>query len=187
MGATGAERQVTHVADGSQATDAVNLRQLQASQEGTVRYDKNTDGSTNYASVTMGKAGTSTVIHNVATGVAPTDAVNVAQLNKGMGDVMDWSRNYTDQRFNSISRDIKRVDDRASAGIASAMAMAGLPQPSEAGKRMASFAASTFHGESSMAVGVSGVSDGGRWIYKLSGSANTRGDGGVTVGAGFQW
>jgi len=187
VGATGAERQVTHVADGSQATDAVNLRQLQASQEGTVRYDKNTDGSTNYASVTMGKAGTSTVIHNVATGVAPTDAVNVAQLNKGMGDVMDWSRNYTDQRFNSISRDIKRVDDRASAGIASAMAMAGLPQPSEAGKRMASFAASTFHGESSMAVGVSGVSDGGRWIYKLSGSANTRGDGGVTVGAGFQW
>ena len=187
VGATGAERQVTHVADGSQATDAVNLRQLQASQEGTVRYDKNTDGSTNYTSVTMGKAGTSTVIHNVATGVAPTDAVNVAQLNKGMGDVMDWSRNYTDQRFNSISRDIKRVDDRASAGIASAMAMAGLPQPSEAGKRMASFAASTFHGESSMAVGVSGVSDGGRWIYKLSGSANTRGDGGVTVGAGFQW
>jgi hypothetical protein len=187
VGATGAERQVTHVAEGSQATDAVNLRQLQASQEGTVRYDKNTDGSTNYASVTMGKAGTSTVIHNVATGVAPTDAVNVAQLNKGMGDVMDWSRNYTDQRFNSISRDIKRVDDRASAGIASAMAMAGLPQPSEAGKRMASFAASTFHGESSMAVGVSGVSDGGRWIYKLSGSANTRGDGGVTVGAGFQW
>ena len=187
VGAAGAERQITHVADGSQATDAVNLRQLQASQEGTVRYDQNADGSTNYASVTMGKAGTSTVVHNVATGVAPTDAVNVAQLNKGLGDVMDWSKDYTDQRFNSVGRDIKRVDDRASAGIASAMAMAGLPQPTEAGKRMASFAASTFHGESSMAVGVSGVSDGGRWIYKLSGSANTRGDGGVTVGAGFQW
>ncbi len=187
VGAAGKERQITNVADGTAATDAVNVRQLEASQQGTVRYDQNTDGSTNYGSVTMGKAGTSTVIHNVGTGTAPTDAVNVAQLNKGLGEVMDWSKNYTDQRFNDINRDIKRVDDRASAGIASAMAMAGLPQPSEAGRRMASFAASTFHGESSMAVGVSGVSDGGRWIYKLSGSANTRGDGGVTVGAGFQW
>lgn len=187
VGAAGAERQVTNVADGAEATDAVNVRQLQASQQGTVRYDQNTDGSTNYGSVTMGRPGTSTVIHNVGTGVAPTDAVNVAQLNKGLGDVMDWSKNYTDQRFNDINRDMKRIDDRASAGVASAMAMAGLPQPTEAGKRMASMAASTFHGESSMAVGVSGVTDGGRWIYKLSGSANTRGDGGVTVGAGFQW
>jgi len=187
VGAAGAERQITNVGDGSQATDAVNLRQLQASQQGTVRYDQNTDGSTNYSSVTMGRPGTSTVIHNVGTGVAPTDAVNVAQLNKGMGEVMDWSKNYTDQRFNDVSRDMKRIDDRASAGVASAMAMAGLPQPTEAGRRMASMAASTFHGESSMAVGVSGVTDGGRWIYKLSGSANTRGDGGVTVGAGFQW
>ncbi|PZU30095.1 MAG: hypothetical protein DI584_00720 [Stenotrophomonas sp.] len=187
VGAAGAERQITNVGDGTEATDAVNVRQLQASQQGTVRYDQNTDGSTNYGSVTMGRPGTSTVIHNVGTGVAPTDAVNVAQLNKGMGEVMDWSKNYTDQRFNDVSRDMKRIDDRASAGVASAMAMAGLPQPTEAGKRMASMAASTFHGESSMAVGVSGVTDGGRWIYKLSGSANTRGDGGVTVGAGFQW
>ncbi|KRG70270.1 hypothetical protein ABB27_04910 [Stenotrophomonas terrae] len=187
VGAAGAERQISNVGDGSEATDAVNLRQLQASQQGTVRYDQNTDGSTNYSSVTMGRPGTSTVIHNVGAGVAPTDAVNVAQLNKGMGDVMDWSKNYTDQRFNDVSRDMKRIDDRASAGVASAMAMAGLPQPTEAGRRMASMAASTFHGESSMAVGVSGVTDGGRWIYKLSGSANTRGDGGVTVGAGFQW
>ncbi len=187
VGAAGAERQVVNVADGSEATDAVNVRQLQASQQGTVRYDQNTDGSTNYGSVTMGRPGTSTVIHNVGTGVAPTDAVNVAQLNKGLGDVMDWSKNYTDQRFSDVNRDMKRIDDRASAGVASAMAMAGLPQPTEPGKRMASMAASTFHGESSMAVGVSGVTDGGRWIYKLSGSANTRGDGGVTVGAGFQW
>ena len=187
VGAAGAERQITNVADGAEATDAVNVRQLQASQQGTVRYDQNTDGSTNYTSVTLGRPGSSTVIHNVATGVAPTDAVNVAQLNKGLGEAMDWSKNYTDQRFNDVGREIKRVDDRASAGIASAMAMAGLPQPTEAGRRMASVAASTFHGESSMAVGVSGVSEGGRWIYKLSGSANTRGDGGVTVGAGFQW
>ncbi len=187
VGSAGHERQITHVADATQASDAVNLRQLQASQQGTLRYDQNGDGSTNYGSVTLGQAGRAVAVHNVAAGVADTDAVNVAQLNKGLGDVMDWSKNYTDQRFGDIGRDINRVDNRASAGIASAMAMAGLPQPTEAGRRMAAFSASTFHGESSMAVGISGVTDGGRWIYKLSGSANTRGDGGVTVGAGFQW
>lgn len=187
VGSAGHERQVTHVADATEASDAVNLRQLQASQQGTVRYDQNGDGSTDYGSVTLGQPGKGVVMHNVGAGVADTDAVNVAQLNKGLGDVMDWSKNYTDQRFGDIGRDINRVDNRASAGIASAMAIAGLPQPTEAGRRMASFAASTFHGESSMAVGISGVTEGGRWIYKLSGSANTRGDGGVTVGAGIQW
>lgn len=188
VGSEGAERQVVNVADGSQATDAVNVRQLQASQQGTLRYDQNSDGSNNYNSVTLGKAGGgATVVRNVAAGTADTDAVNVAQLNQGLGKVMDWSKSYTDQRFNDIGRDIKRVDDRASAGIASAMAIAGLPQPTEAGRRMASVAAGSFNGESGMAVGVSGVSDGGRWIYKLSGTTNTRGEGGVSVGAGFQW
>ncbi|MCL7713518.1 ESPR-type extended signal peptide-containing protein [Stenotrophomonas mori] len=187
VGSSGSERQIVHVADATGATDAVNLRQLQASQQGTVRYDQNTDGSTNYSSVTLGKANAPVVMHNVAAGVAGTDAVNVAQLNKGLGEVVDWSKNYTDQRFNDVGRQMSRIDNRASAGIASAMAMAGLPQPTGAGRRMASFAASTFHGESSMAVGISGVSEGGRWIYKLSGSTNTRGDGGVTAGAGFQW
>jgi autotransporter adhesin len=52
---------------------------------------------------------------------------------------------------------------------------------------MASLAAGSFNGESGVAVGISGVSEGGRWIYKFSGSTNSRGDGGVAVGAGIQW
>ncbi|KRG76797.1 hypothetical protein ABB30_08760 [Stenotrophomonas ginsengisoli] len=188
VGAAGDERQITHVADASQATDAVNLRQLQASQQGTVRYDQNTDGSTNYNSITLGQTSSGpALVRNVAAGVSSTDAVNVGQMQAGLDQVKDWSRNYTDDRFNSVSRDMRDIDNRASAGIASAMAMAGLPQPYEAGRSMASFAASSFNGEGSIAVGISGVSEGGRWIYKLSGSANTRGDGGVTVGAGIQW
>lgn len=188
VGSAGAERQIANVADGSQATDAVNVRQLQASQQGTLRYDNNTNGTTNFSSVTLGQAGSGpTQVRNVAAGTAGTDAVNVDQLRSGMAQTLDWSKAYTDERMDSFDRNLKRTDDRASAGIASAMAVASLPQPSEAGRSMASFAAGSFNGESGMAVGLSGVSDGGRWIYKFSGSTNTRGDGGVAVGAGIQW
>ncbi|MFT4247097.1 MAG: YadA-like family protein [Pseudomonas sp.] len=182
VGSAGNERQITNVAAGTEDTDAVNVAQLKASEAGSVRYDTNSDGSVDYSSVTLGgTSSTSTVtLHNVAAGTAATDAVNVGQLEAGIADAKDWSKSYTDQR-------ISQVNSRASAGIASAMAMASLPQPYEAGRSMASVAASSFSGESGVAVGLSGVTEGGRWIYKLSGSTNTRGEGGVSIGAGIQW
>ncbi|EMR0603940.1 TPA: hemagglutinin [Stenotrophomonas maltophilia] len=188
VGAAGAERQVVNVADGSQATDAVNVRQLQASQQGTIRYDTTTNGATNYNSVTLGSTSSGpTTVRNVAAGTAGTDAVNVDQLKSGMAQTLDWSKAYTDERMGGFERDLRKTDNRASAGIASAMATAALPQPSEAGRSMASVAAGSYNGESGVAVGISGVSEGGRWIYKFSGSTNSRGEAGVAVGAGIQW
>jgi autotransporter adhesin len=128
----------------------------------------------------MGRGTNTVTLHNIAAGTADTDAVNVGQLNAGLINAMDWSKDYTD-------RQIKRLDNRASAGVASAMAMAGLPQPTEAGRSMASIGASSFGGESGIAIGLSGVSEGGRWVYKASGSTNSRGQGGVSVSAGIQW
>ncbi|WP_442246703.1 ESPR-type extended signal peptide-containing protein [Stenotrophomonas riyadhensis] len=188
VGAAGAERQVVNVADGSQATDAVNVRQLQASQQGTIRYDTTVNGATNYNSVTLGSTSSGpTTVRNVAAGTAGTDAVNVDQLKSGMAQTLDWSKAYTDERMGGFERDLRKTDNRASAGIASAMATAALPQPSEAGRSMASIAAGSYNGESGVAVGISGVSEGGRWIYKFSGSTNSRGEAGVAVGAGIQW
>jgi autotransporter adhesin len=188
VGSVGAERQIANVADGSQATDAVNVRQLQASQQGTLRYDTNVNGTTNLNSVTLGSTATGpTTVRNVAAGTAGTDAVNVDQLRSGLSQTLDWSKAYTDQRMDSFDRNLQKTDNRASAGVASAMAVAALPQPYEAGRSMASLAAGSFNGESGVAVGISGVSEGGRWIYKFSGSTNSRGDGGVAVGAGIQW
>lgn len=188
VGASGAERQVVNVADGSQATDAVNVRQLQASQQGTIRYDTTVNGATNYNSVTLGSTNSGpTAVRNVAAGTAGTDAVNVDQLKSGMAQTLDWSKAYTDERMGGFERDLRKTDNRASAGIASAMATAALPQPSEAGRSMASVAAGSYNGESGVAVGISGVSEGGRWIYKFSGSTNSRGEAGVAVGAGIQW
>jgi autotransporter adhesin len=186
VGAVGSERQITNVAAGTVATDAVNLSQLQSSQQGTVRYDSNADGSVNYGGVTLGAPGggaAPSVVHNVGKGTAPTDAVNVGQLN----EVADWSRDYTDSRFNSMAKGLDDANNRASAGVASAMAMAGLPQAYLPGRNMAAVAAGSFRGESSLAIGVSTISEGGGWVYKLSGTTNTRGDAGVSLGAGMQW
>ncbi|ULU26391.1 hypothetical protein DYST_03337 [Dyella terrae] len=192
VGSTGNERQITNVAAGSASTDAVNLGQMQASitssTQGTVRYDTNTDGSTNYSSVTLGNGNASgTAIHNVAAGTATTDAANVGQLNAGIQQAQNWAQNYTDSRFNQINSQIQNVSNRANAGIAASMAMAGLPQSYEPGHSMAAVAAGTFRGESSIAIGVSTISQGGRWVYKLTGSADSRGDAGFSVGAGMMW
>ncbi|MBB3228860.1 autotransporter adhesin [Luteibacter sp. Sphag1AF] len=178
-------RQITNVAAGTQATDAVNVGQLTAAQNGTAHYDTTPTGANDYTSMTLGGPGgtTTTTIHNVAPGTSATDAANVGQVSQAM----DWSRSYTDQRVGSLNQDIQRNNSRASAGVASAMAMAGLPQAMTPGRNMAAVAGGTFRGESSIAVGLSTVSDGGGWVYKVSGTANSRGDAGFSVGAGMEW
>lgn len=118
-------------------------------------------------------------ITNVAPGVDGSDAVNVDQLmNVG---------NHLQNQINDNRHQIKRNNDRANAGIAAAMATAGLPQAYLPGKSMVAVAGGVWRGESGVAIGVSTVSENGKWILK--GSANTSGRGGAggTIGAGYQW
>jgi autotransporter adhesin len=114
-------------------------------------------------------------LHNVADGVAPTDAVNVEQLQKAMGDV------------NQLRNDITANRKDANAGAASAMAMANMPQAFIPGKSMFSAGMAAYDGQAAIAIGGSAVSDNGRWILRLSGSASTSGKVGVGAGAGFHW
>jgi trimeric autotransporter adhesin len=119
-GSAGHERTITNVAAGrlsSSSTDAVNGSQLYATNQAVnnlsnsvtditiqinqldsaaVKYDKNSDGSTNYNSVTLGD-GTNiydsttheggTTVTNVAYGKNNSDAVNVQQLNDAIDNV----------------------------------------------------------------------------------------------------
>lgn len=48
-------------------------------------------------------------------------------------------------------------------------------------------AAGVFHGESGYAIGISHVAEGGSWVFKATGSGNSQGDFGGSIGAGFQW
>ena len=75
----------------------------------------------------------------------------------------------------------------ANAGTAAAMAIAGLPQAVFPGRSMASVSASGYRGEAALAIGVSTMAQGGRWVYRIGGTVNSRGSFGATVGAGFHW
>jgi len=143
--------------------------------------------ATSANTVSVGSVGHERTITNVATGVNATDAVNVGQLSDAVANAKDWSKNYTDQRFDSVDRDLNRIGNRANAGVASAMAMASLPQAYQPNQSSAGVAFGTFHGETSIAVGMSTVTESGRYIFKLNATTNTRGDAGAGVGAGMVW
>ncbi len=137
--------------------------------------------------LSVGKAGTERQITDIAAGTSGTDAVNVGQLHAGIQQSENWAKNYTDQQFNVVTSQIQRTDNRSSAGVAGAMAMAGLPQAYQAGKTMAAASAGGFRNQSGVAVGVSTISESGRWVYKATGSSDSHGGDGLTIGAGLQW
>jgi autotransporter adhesin len=67
------------------------------------------------------------------------------------------------------------------------MAVASLPQPYRPQQRMVGVALGSFHGQAGVAVGVSTITDDGSWVLKANASANTTGNVGMGVGAGFIW
>ncbi|MJK42715.1 hypothetical protein DM680_10170 [Salmonella enterica subsp. diarizonae] len=120
------------------------------------------------ASVDMG----GNAIHNVGNATRPGDAVNYGQFR---------------QAFSSLGNQINRVERRANAGAAAAIATAGLTQAYIPGKSMMSMSGGTFQGESSLAIGLSTISDNGNWVLKGSFSSTTRNQTGASVGVGFQF
>ncbi len=245
--ATGETRTVSNVADGREAMDAVNLRQLdgamaavgdtvsglQNGTDGMFQVNNNSgqakpsatgtdamaggagsvaSGSHSTAmgtgskataanstalgansvadrenSVSVGSVGNERQLTNIAVGTQGTDAVNLDQLNHSMSNVTNDANAYTDQRYSALKEDLKKQDSTLSAGIAGAMAMASLTQPYTPGASMATIGAASYRGQSALSVGVSSISDSGRWVSKLQASSNTQGDMGVGVGVGYQW
>ncbi|ECZ1017634.1 trimeric autotransporter adhesin SadA [Salmonella enterica] len=170
VGSSTQQRRITNVAAGVNNTDAVNVAQLKASEAGSVRYETNADGSVNYSVLNLGDgSGGTTRIGNVSAAVNDTDAVNYAQLKRSVEE----ANTYTDQKMGEMNSKIKGVENKMSGGIASAMAMAGLPQAYAPGANMTSIAGGTFNGESAVAIGISMVSESGGWVYKLQGTSNS--------------
>ncbi|MEF5949154.1 YadA-like family protein [Escherichia coli] len=184
VGSSTNQRRITNVAAGVNATDAVNVSQLKSSEAGGVRYDTKADGSIDYSNITLGGGnGGTTRISNVSAGVNNNDAVNYAQLKQSVQE----TKQYTDQRMVEMDNKLSKTESKLSGGIASAMAMTGLPQTYTPGASMASIGGGTYNGESAVALGVSMVSANGRWVYKLQGSTNSQGEYSAALGAGIQW
>ncbi|WP_232012853.1 YadA-like family protein [Zymobacter palmae] len=129
-----------------------------------------TDGRDN--TVSVGSVGSERAISNVADGTQAHDAATVGQMSRG---------------FSAMDHRIDKVERHAKAGTASAMAMTGLPQAVLPGRSMMSAAGGTYEGQSAVAVGLSTMTDNGRWIIKGQVSGNTQGEVGGAVGVGYQW
>ena len=101
-----------------------------------------------------------------------TDAVNGSQLHAVASN---------------LNNKINKVGKRGDAGTASALAAANIPQAYTPGKSLVGIAAGSYQGQNGLAVGMSRISDNGKIIIRLSGTANSQGKTGVAAGVGYQW
>lgn len=161
VGSEGQERTITNVAAGrisATSTDAINGSQLYATNQAI-------ESLTNISNVT------NQAIENLT-----TQTVNMqTQINQNTSDIT------------SLKDKIHRNEHKANAGTASAIAVANLPQPTEADKNMVAVAIGTYDGETGYAIGVSRVTENNRWVVKASVTGNSRNKFGAGASAGYQW
>ncbi|MBP5790217.1 MAG: YadA-like family protein [Neisseriaceae bacterium] len=192
VGDVGAERRIQNVAPGKlsvDSTDAINGSQLYSVAQkvgqvssggaGIVQYSNPDDPTTpnggvatNDVTLVGADKAAPVTIHNVAAGRAPTDAVNVSQLNQAVGDIHN--------RMDNMSK-------HADASAASAIAVASMPQAFLPGKNLVAVGGGTYHGQTGYAIGVSTISDNGHWIVKGTATGNSKNRYGAGIGAGYQW
>ncbi|HHQ6628452.1 TPA: YadA family autotransporter adhesin, partial [Serratia fonticola] len=127
-------------------------------------------------SVSVGGVDNERQITNVAAGTSRTDAANVGQVNDAFQSL-----------GNSMNKKINDLDKKLTGGIASAIAMSGIPQAYLPDSSLVGASASTYNGQSAISVGVSKISENGKFIMKISGSGNTQSDFGAAIGVGYQW
>ena len=110
-------------------------------------------------------------ITNIADGeisATSTDAITGRQLFNAM------RQNPTDyrleQRLDESIHKTELLKDELSSAIAASNAMAGLTQASQYGTNMLSIGVGSYSNKQAIAIGVSGVTDNGKWTYRLNSS-----------------
>ncbi|MBU9456083.1 YadA-like family protein [Burkholderia multivorans] len=180
-GATASGRDSTAIGQGSNASGDNSTAVGQGSTSsgsGSTAIGQNANASGNNAvalgngsvadrdnSVSVGSAGNERQITNVAAGTAPTDAVNVQQM----------------------QNTVRSARQDAMGGVAAAMAVAGLPQSTQPGRTFVSIAGSTYGGEYGSALGASYMTRDGKWTVKAAVNTSSRGEVGAVIGGGFYW
>ena len=138
-------------------------------------------GSAPVGTVSVGGKDEERTLTNVAAGridATSTDAINGSQLhatNQAVGDLY--------QMNNKLNNRIDGLEDESRAGVATALAVANLPQVYIPGKSGLAIATGVHKGEVGYALGYSSISEGGNWVFKASATANRMGD--VGGGAGL--
>ena len=88
-----------------------------------------------------------------------------------------------------VKSQISELGNTANSGIATAVAMANLPQVSSMSGHRYNVAGSygMYKGESAFALGLSGINKKGTIVYRASGSLNTKGNIALGIGLGYQF
>lgn len=144
---------------------------LSATNKLGVQYAPDEHGNpTNKVLLAGDGTGTPVTISNLADGVNDTDAVNVRQLHTAQNASVDYTdqqitelRDYSNGRFNALSGEISATRQEARAGIASAMAAAGLRFDDRPGKASIAAGMGGFKTSTAFAAGVGYTSEDGRW------------------------
>ncbi|MDP8034398.1 YadA-like family protein [Pasteurella atlantica] len=114
-------------------------------------------------------------VTNLGDAIANGDAVNYRQLKEFKTEVK--------KDMAAITNDLKEVK----AGVSSAMASALLPQAYKPGQSMLSLAGATYKQSNSIAIGLSTISNNGKWLLKGALNTDTTGQVGGGVGVGYAW
>ena len=102
-------------------------------------------------------------------------------------NTLSEAKSYTDSRVDELNRRVDHLEDGLYAAVASSIAIASLPQPTDAGYNMFSVGMGTWESEQGFAIGFSGVSENNKYVYKLAATTNTEGDFGAGASIGWQW
>lgn len=150
-------------------------------------------GSNPTNAVSVGNSNNERVIQNVAAGqisATSTDAVNGSQLYAAYNAIESiYQRQMAgyDSEIKQINQDIDQLKEGAYAGIAGAMAIGNLPQPSTPGKNMISGGMGTYKGHSAAAFGFSSVTENDKVIWKIGASFDSNRNSGGAASIGYQW
>jgi S-ribosylhomocysteine lyase LuxS involved in autoinducer biosynthesis len=136
-------------------------------------------------SVSVGSAGNERQITNVAAGTAPTDAVNLSQMNSSVAQGVQQANNYTDQRINDTNNAINGVARGAYSGIAAATALTMIPEVDQGKTLSFGIGAGTYKGYQAVALGgTARITDN---IKVKAGVGLSAGGTTAGVGASMQW
>ena len=211
MGVHLTDLQIKGLADGTDDEHAVNLKQLKKVSNEVDRLSLGltflqeslkVKPGTNDQSDTSGNGGKSDDVKPGTDGnggksgdVKPGDVKpgtdgksgNYGKINKEIQDRIDGDKATLAAANNYTNQSIAKLEKNYQAAIASSIAIASLPQPTEAGMSMVSLATGSWSGQQGYALGVSGVSLNNKWVYKAAATADSRGKFGGGLSVGYQW
>ncbi|MCF9000304.1 YadA-like family protein, partial [Acinetobacter nectaris] len=171
---TGATRTITGVSAGNvtsaSSTDAVNGGQL---------YQSN-------AAIAAALGGNAQVQSNGTVSTSNIGGTGQSTIDGAVGNLNGRVGNL-ESAFVQTNQQLNKFRNETNAGIAGAMAVGNLPQPSEAGMSMVSAGIGGYRGEGAVSVGVSAITDSNKYIWKFGASADTRSNVSGAVSVGYQW